>query len=168
MKYFRKQIHPPHFQAFARIDLLFFQDSHRFCLKAFITQRQLTNSVFICYRKVSATRLSQQIYLLWQLLMNCQLWNLLHCFLHDYGIVQWSYWPHTNVRLYMYRLFWGNEGICDLFAEVNKHISPRCFSHCEVALMSQNRNNSQCHIAFVMLFFLSFCAAKCKDIAGDY
>jgi hypothetical protein len=29
----------------------------------------------------------------------------------------------------MYRLFWGNEGICDLFtearsAEVNKHISP--------------------------------------------
>ena len=31
----------------------------------------------------------------------------------------------------MYRLFWGNEGICDLFtearsAEVNKHISPRC------------------------------------------
>ena len=30
-----------------------------------------------------------------------------------------------------YRLFWGNEGICDLFtearsAEVNKHISPRC------------------------------------------
>jgi hypothetical protein len=30
-----------------------------------------------------------------------------------------------------FRLFWGNEGICDLFtearsAEVNKHISPRC------------------------------------------
>jgi hypothetical protein len=30
-----------------------------------------------------------------------------------------------------YRLFWGNEGICDLFtearsAEMNKHISPRC------------------------------------------
>ena len=36
--------------------------------------------------------------------------------------------------------------------------------------MSQNRNNSYCHIAFVMLFFLIFCAAKTLqvNIRGDY
>jgi hypothetical protein len=77
-----------------------------------------------------------------------------------------------------YRLFWGNEGICDLFtearsAEVNKHIPPPClkitytyFSPCEVALVIQNRSNSQCQIAFVMLFFSHFLC--CKDIAGEY
>ena len=35
------------------------------------------------------------------------------------------------VKRHKHRLFWGNEGLCDLFtearsAEVNKHISPRC------------------------------------------
>ena len=30
--------------------------------------------------------------------------------------------------------------------------------------MSQNRNNSQCHIAFVMLFFLIFWDAKTLQV----
>jgi hypothetical protein len=40
------------------------------------------------------------------------------------------------------------------------------FHRCEVALVIQNRSNSQCQIAFVMLFFSHFLC--CKDIAGEY
>jgi hypothetical protein len=40
------------------------------------------------------------------------------------------------------------------------------FHRCKVALVTQNRSNSQCQIAFVMLFFSHFLC--CKDIAGEY
>jgi hypothetical protein len=50
--------------------------------------------------------------------------------------------PHLD----MYRLFWGNEGICDLFtearsAEVNKHISPRCLKITYLFLTLRGRVN---------------------------
>jgi hypothetical protein len=52
-------------------------------------------------------------------------------FLHKWTEHNKSYKLTGQIWRIKYKLFWGNEGICDLFtearsAELNKHISPRC------------------------------------------